>query len=298
MKKISKKDMGFIKALVGGVDEADLQYVDCYAAENFGLFIPSVGHCAYAITPQHTHPAYSFILFFSEEQSILPVSIEVAANCYLAAALSPEVPHEEKKEEVFTRYIALMISRKTFEDIYRDYHPEIPEIYRWKQFAVPQSLMNDLKVFMAEYENQLPGAEAYLNALGVTITHQIIRCLLSMSVHREHIGDKFEIERVIALMNQNYGEKTSISSLACLANMSESHFARVFKKETGDTPMDYLMKVRIEKSKKYLRSQTMSMTEIAMRCGFSNASHFSSSFSKHMNVSPTAYQKAFNSAGS
>lgn len=294
MKRISKKDMGFIKALVGDVNEADLKYVDCYATKNFGIFIPSVGHCEYAITPQHTHPAYSFILFFSEDQSILPVSIEVAANCYLAAALTPGIPHEEKKEEVFTRYIALMISKEAFGATYREYHQEIPEIYEWKQFVVSQNLMNDLKIFMAEYENQLPGAEAYLDALGITITHQIIRCILGMPVQREHIGDKFEIEKVIALMNQNYGEKTSISSLASLANMSESHFARIFKKETGDTPMDYLMKVRIEKSKKYLRAQTMTMTEIAMRCGFSNASHFSSSFSKHMSISPTVYQKTFN----
>lgn len=46
------------------ISESDLKYVDYYVSENFAIFIPSVGFCEYAIMPQHTHPAYSFILFF------------------------------------------------------------------------------------------------------------------------------------------------------------------------------------------------------------------------------------------
>ncbi|MGL5086307.1 MAG: hypothetical protein ACRC68_11435, partial [Clostridium sp.] len=90
---IDRADLKSIQRLVGDITEENLKYVDCYVSENLGLFIPSVGFCEYAITPKHVHPSYSFVLFFSEEQSLIPVRIEMVANSYLATALVPNIAH-------------------------------------------------------------------------------------------------------------------------------------------------------------------------------------------------------------
>jgi len=95
---VDKKVLEQIQGLVGDIAENNLKYVDCYVNENFGLFLPSVGFCKYAITPHHTHPAYSFVLFFSEEQCIIPVEVEVSQNHYLAVAMSPDIAHEEEEK--------------------------------------------------------------------------------------------------------------------------------------------------------------------------------------------------------
>ena len=287
------RDMEQIQKLVGNISEENLKYVDCYVADEVGVFIPSVGYCEYAITPEHTHPAYSFVLFFNEAQQIVPPKIKVEPNHYFATAMGPLVSHTEEMGDRFTRYIAVFISKRMFEEVYKDYLPTMPVNYTWDQFLVPHEIMFDLKRFMSEYESSSMGSVHVLSALSITITHQIIRSLLNIQQKIDVITDKFEIEKTIEYMYQHYGEKLTIGTLAQNVNMSESHYTRTFKKEIGEPPMDFLIKVRINKAKKLLRSGTMNMTEIASCCGFSNASHFSSTFAKHTGLAPTAYQRSF-----
>ena len=85
--KIDGNSLQMIQNLVGDISESNLKYVDCYISDELGLFIPSVGFCEYAIIPQHTHPAYSFVLFFSKEQNIV-----VSIFCGLKCAVDKYIP--------------------------------------------------------------------------------------------------------------------------------------------------------------------------------------------------------------
>lgn len=293
MKKIKAEDMTNIRKLVGDITESNLKYVDYYVSENFGIFIPSVGFCEYAIMPQHTHPAYSFTLFFSKRQSIIPVKIKVLPEHYLVTAMAPNVPHEEKETDTFTRYMAIFVSQELYETIYKNYSSTSPEQYCWDQFLVGHEMMTYLKKFMSEYENKLPGFQNVLEALATTISHQIVRSILKITMKVDFVTDKFEIERTVEFIYQHFGAKLTISDLAQIASMSESHFIRVFKKETGYSPMEFLIRVRIDKAKKLLRSGTKNITEVSLQCGFSSTSHFSSSFTKHTGVTPSEYQNSY-----
>ena len=115
MGKIGINELEKIRNLVGDITEENLRNVDCYVSEHIGIFIPSVGYCDYAITPRHTHPAYSFVIFFSENQPLVKPKIELTENDYLMVAMSPDIPHEEKEEEVFTRYAAILISKEIYD---------------------------------------------------------------------------------------------------------------------------------------------------------------------------------------
>ena len=114
--RIDEKSLESIRSLVGNITEENLKYVDSYVNKRLGIFIPSVGFCEYAISPNHTHPAYSFVLFFSEKQSIVPVTMSVLPNHYLSVVISPEVVHEEKETDSFTRYIAIFISSEFYQN--------------------------------------------------------------------------------------------------------------------------------------------------------------------------------------
>lgn len=81
---------------------------------------------------------------------------------------------------------------------------------------------------MSEYENKLPDYQHVLGALATTITHQIIRRILKIINKVDFITDKFEIERTLEFMYQHFGEKLTITALAQIAKMSESHFIRIF----------------------------------------------------------------------
>ncbi|MHB8124259.1 MAG: helix-turn-helix transcriptional regulator [Desulfitobacteriaceae bacterium] len=294
MRKDTTKELTKIQRLVGEISEDNLRHVDYYVSEHFSIFIPSVGFCEYAIRPQHTHPAYSFILFFSKEQRIIPVNIELPTEHYLVTAISPGVPHEEEKTDFFTRYIAILISKELFEKLYTNYSSTAPEQYIWEQFVIEHEIMIYIKKFMSEYENSIAGYENMLEAIAIMITHQLIRRLLKIDNKVDFITDKFEIEKSIECIHQCFGKKLTVAELSKLANMSESHFIRIFKKETGMAPMEFLIKTRIDKAKKLLRSRTKNITEVSLQCGFSSTSHFSSSFAKHTGVSPSEYQNDYN----
>lgn len=288
-----RETLNYIQSLVGDITEENLKYVDYYISQNFGLFIPSVGFCEYAIRPQHTHPGYSFILFFSEEQSLIPVEIQVIPNNYLVAALGPHIAHEEKETDSFTRYIAILISNEFYKKSYKIYSNEVPERYLWKQFLINEDIMSYIKSFMSEYENKQVGYEEVLNSIATIITHKLIRNILKMETSAELYIEKFEIDKVMEYMHQNFGKKLTVANLAKIAKMSESNFIRVFKQETKLTPIEYLIKLRIDKGKKLLRGGTKAITEIALQCGFNSTSHFSSCFTKQLGSSPAEYRNLY-----
>lgn len=290
---IDKIHMEQIRNLVGDITEEELKYVEFYIGEKLGIFIPNIGFCQYAIKLQHSHPAYSFVLFFSPEQSLIPVNIEVNFEEYLVAGMSPFMNHEEKETDIFTRYIAIFIDMEFYETIYREYMNENPGIYFWKQFLADKDIMIYIKQFMREYENKICGNKEFIENLSHIITHKIVRSILKIKEARESLVEKFEIERVVAHIHQNFGEKLTVNKLASLINISDSNFIRKFKKETNFTPIEYLIKVRLEKSKIFLRENDNTITEIAIKCGFNSSAHFSYCFSKQMGFTPKEYQNLY-----
>ena len=291
---INKHDMKNIQNLVGDITEDNLKYVDAYICDKLGIFIPSIGFCEYAIKPNHTHPSYSFIIFFSENQNMIDVKIKVPSNYYLISAMSPETCHEEEKSDTFNRYIAIFIDKDFFDNQYAIYDSNKPQNYFWDQFIIKKDVMSFIKKFMSEYEENSLGKDNLLNNLSMIITHELIRSILNLETIKDIVIKKDEIQITINYMNQHFGEKITIESLSKLANMSESNFNRIFKKETGISPIEYLINVRIKKAKKFLREKTNTITEISINCGFYSISHFSSCFMKQLGMSPSDYQSLFN----
>lgn len=287
------KDLIKIQSLVGAVTEEDLACVDVAVAEHLGIFVPSTGFCKYAISPKHTHPAYMFNIFLEDEKIIVQREIEVPQNKYLAVVLSPELPHEEKVGETFKRYYAVMVSKSYFEREYSAYGMGMAPKYVWKQFTVGNNLMFYINQFTYEYERDGKNKGKTLEALSMLITQSLIRSLIDQEDKVVVLSKEYMIQKVEHYMHQNYYSKIVVGELAELVNMSESHFIRTFKRATNLSPMEYLMNIRIDKAKKILMDGTKSITDIALSCGFSSASHFSVSFQKKTGRTPTEYRKKY-----
>lgn len=291
---ITKQDMKKIRNLVGDITESNLKYVDVYVSENLGIFIPSIGFCEYAIKPNHTHPSYSFIIFFSEKQNIIDVKIHVPSDHYLLTAMSPEICHEEEKGDTFNHYIAIFIDKNFYHQEYSLYDSNMPEKYFWNQYIIKKDILIFIEKFMSEYEENSIGRERLLYNLSSIITHELIRSVLNFKTDSDTSIKKTEVQIAINYMNQNFGEKITIQTLSKLTNMSESNFNRIFKKEMGLSPIEYLINVRIKKAKKFLRARNLTITEISMKCGFYSISHFSSCFMKQLGMPPSDYENLFN----
>jgi AraC-like DNA-binding protein len=99
------------------------------------------------------------------------------------------------------------------------------------------------------------------------------------------------LRRVRAYIDDHIGERISLDQLARQAGVSRFHFARQFRLSTGESPMGYLRRVRIECSKSILQTRDTTIAEVAARLGFSDQSHFTRIFGRLVGVSPGSFAR-------
>ena len=285
-------DITVVQKLVGLITYEQMSDVDAFVSNNVALFIPSTGPCKYSITEDHSHPGYSFIFNFDNYCHVVVDGKEIDSQAGTISAFSPEVKHHEVLTDLFTRYIAIMIDRQYFEKNLKNYSIQEIPIFKADRFHPAKELSFYLKDFMIEYQNRLPGYQDVLKAMGLKITHSIIRMIFQQPSAKSEIASRMDINQSIEYMHTHYSEKIVIDDLADEVALSPSHFSRVFKGETGNSPMDYLIKIRLDKAKLMLFNDSRNMTDIALECGFNSSSHFTSTFKKHFKVSPSEYRKS------
>lgn len=105
------------------------------------------------------------------------------------------------------------------------------------------------------------------------------------------------IEEAILYMNSHYGDSIQISEIADHVSLSRFYFSRLFRKETGRSPNEYLADIRISAAKEMLTERILSITEIAELCGFTNTSHFTRFFREKTGQTPAAFRSSFNLKG-
>ncbi|NDV47031.1 AraC family transcriptional regulator [Paludibacter sp. 221] len=100
------------------------------------------------------------------------------------------------------------------------------------------------------------------------------------------------INKVMDYIEKNIDKPIDLQTLAQTAHFSPYHFHRIFTFLTGETPNNFLLRVRIEKSAYMLRNKEHSIGDIAYRCGFNNVSTFSRTFRKFFNVTAKEFRKS------
>jgi AraC family transcriptional regulator len=99
------------------------------------------------------------------------------------------------------------------------------------------------------------------------------------------------LRRVIERM-RNFDSKLSLQMLAKESGYSRVHFLRMFRAATGYAPHNYLLKLRVDRVRELLASSTLSLTEIALECGFSSHSHLSRVFRQVLGATPSEYRRS------
>lgn len=291
---ITPSEFEEIQNLVGPISIEDLTYVESYICPLMGIFIPSVGYCQYAIRPKHTHPGFSYVLFFNQKETIFENFISIPANHYPLAALSPEIPHEEKEGDEFLRYLAFFIDEELITSLYQEIYQKKPPTFAiWYQTYIHHDVLNYIKNFIQEFTNKLPGYQQQLISLSKIIALSLIRALEEGSHCESKNSCEFTMENLIDYMHQNYNKPISLLELANLSGHSKAQLLRVFRKKYDTTPFDYLLKLRLEKARALLLVSNDSITEIALSCGFGSGSHLTSAFQKLFHTSPSEYRKHF-----
>lgn len=98
------------------------------------------------------------------------------------------------------------------------------------------------------------------------------------------------VQRVIALMKANLRRGLTLGEMAQAADLTPSHFCRLFKAETGGTPAKYLKWLKMQKAKELLETTTLGVKQVMLRLGVKDKSHFVRDFEMTSGLTPTKYR--------
>ncbi len=108
----------------------------------------------------------------------------------------------------------------------------------------------------------------------------------------ESVNKKYVVEQMVNYFEDHYDEKISLDQIAENMYLSPFYISKIFKSETGDTPIRHLINIRLEKAKELLENgYEGNIQEVAASVGYDDAYHFSKLFKKHFGISPSQARK-------
>jgi AraC family transcriptional regulator, arabinose operon regulatory protein len=134
-------------------------------------------------------------------------------------------------------------------------------------------------------------APRYLLYASQTLGHLIG----TMIFHRQQGGSgapdiRQKLLQTVAYMKEHLDRPVRVARLAALANLSPSHYAALFKEQTGYAPIDYSIRLRMHRACQLLDTTSLPVKEIAGRVGYEDQLYFSRVFRQVNDVSPTEYR--------
>lgn len=139
------------------------------------------------------------------------------------------------------------------------------------------------------------GSRFYADSLATALSAHLLR-YYSTRKHqfREHEDglSKQKLKQAIEYIQTHLGENISLNDIANELGMSQYYFCHLFKRSTGMSPHQFLIRQRVEQAKHLLRQPERTVTSIAMDCGFANQSHFARCFRQHTGINPNQFRKS------
>ena len=247
---------------------------------------------------EHDHEGYEFFIPFSLSPITATLTTGSKSNISRALALFPINPDQGNRlKEEFTPCSSqrLYIRKNYLQHIAHAVCGVREVVFDCQANPCSKKLKRLIRLFVSEAREQQSGYRYVLDSISTQIVIELLRSTGNNTRSRmncRETGATESILRAIDYLNDHYNKNFSNTELLSITNLSPYYSIRLFKKETGKTPHEYLLHLKIEKAKELLTFSSYSITEICFLCGFSEHSHFSKVFRKITGTSPIAYRKA------
>lgn len=147
-----------------------------------------------------------------------------------------------------------------------------------------------LSEMLQECDSQILGYETLSNNLLMSLITLIYR-IVDVKHQFQSLQGKNEITiRTKDFIDKNYTQNISLKDIADTLYVSQHYLSHLFKRDLGDSPFNYLIRRRIEESKRLLVESNTPVHEVAARVGYSNDKYFSMLFKKVTGQTPTGFR--------
>jgi AraC-like DNA-binding protein len=173
-----------------------------------------------------------------------------------------------------------------------------PQWRRRHQFKsrlhLPPAEVSHVLGLIDQLDAELQARTAGFSFLATAVYMQLVG-YLSRAYGRSRNPDSQALLRLagaITHLETHYSNPVELSDLADMAHMSKRSFLRTFRAATGQSPIAYLIQIRVNRAADLLRTTDESITEVAFTVGFQDSNYFTRQFRQVMRVSPRAYRAA------
>jgi AraC-like DNA-binding protein len=128
------------------------------------------------------------------------------------------------------------------------------------------------------------------------IVHVVGRVLGHLRTEKDRRADehpplsKKKVMLIERYIEENMEKALRLNVLAGLVDLSVFHFSRAFAAATGESPIRYVTRKRIERAKKLLSNTSSPLADVALQCGFSSQSHLTTRFKSATGVTPARFR--------
>lgn len=155
---------------------------------------------------------------------------------------------------------------------------------------VPLARVEQLvEVMERECEDRREGREVALRAKLLELIVYLSRSYTESDTTEAHA--LLRVGQVIGALENDMTRDWKLDDLLRIANMSRSNLMRVFRKATGQPPIEYLIRLRVQRAMELLRQTSLSVTEIALEVGFNDSNYFTRCFRKAAGQTPRQYRQ-------
>ena len=165
--------------------------------------------------------------------------------------------------------------------------------FKPRLFFFDQDLWDTASKLKAQVEN--PTDPLYAEALSIVLLHELLRLnngvATTTPLARGGLA-AWQQKRVARYIEEHLSDTIPLTALADMVELSPYHFARAFKHSFGVPPHRYHMTRRVAQAKVLLTRSAVTVTEIALKVGFSETSSFTAAFRKLTGYSPTEFRRS------
>jgi transcriptional regulator GlxA family with amidase domain len=147
---------------------------------------------------------------------------------------------------------------------------------------------NDLSLYLVEKHCGKAVAKQCADALLLETGRQLQSRFAGVLHHRMHADD--QVQRIQEWLEGHYMTAINLDALASDHGMSGRNFIRRFKQASGETPLNYLHKLRIEAARRLLERSDLRMDAVAEQVGYKTEAHFRQLFKRHTQMTPASYR--------
>lgn len=171
-----------------------------------------------------------------------------------------------------------------------DFYGQAVQMHGGFVFDTPyaEQIKNGIYEIVFAFRNEQPLSEVRLSQKLYTLLTAMVD---TASQEAGQAEENNMVSKAMHFIQEQYMNPISLPDVAAHVNMSQFHFSRLFKKDCGYSPHEYLILTRLNRAKHLLKTTGLPVKVIAQKVGYQNVSSFTNAFTDRVGISPTLFRK-------